>query len=99
MRRPIDAGKEVSCFVLFIPAFFRFEMEEISESQIIETAPSKRTEAWFKSEAAIRMADLLAGAIAIALLERRLQTAKLVSVHRATIPSAPRRRPPVSCGP
>ena len=35
-------------------------MEEISESQVIET-PRKRTEAWFKSEAAIRLADLLAG--------------------------------------
>jgi hypothetical protein len=43
-------------------------MEEISESQVIENTPSRRTEAWFKSEAAIRMADLLAGAVAIALI-------------------------------
>jgi hypothetical protein len=43
-------------------------MEEISESPVIESTPRKRTESWFKSEAAIRMADLLAGAVAIALI-------------------------------
>ena len=43
-------------------------MEEISESQVIESTPSKRTASWFKSEAAIRMADMLAGAVAIVLI-------------------------------
>src|ERR1041385_6876932 len=43
-------------------------MEEISESPVSESTPRKRTESWFKSEAAIRMADLLAGAGVIALI-------------------------------
>src|SRR5437660_1576807 len=43
-------------------------MEEISESQVAEGTSKKRTAAWFKSEAALRGADLLAGAIAIALI-------------------------------
>src|SRR5213075_2829379 len=44
------------------------KMEEISESRVIETSATKRTEAWLKSDAAIRLADLLAGAVAIALI-------------------------------
>jgi len=43
-------------------------MEEISEARVIETSATKRTEAWLKSDSAIRLADLLAGAIAIALI-------------------------------
>jgi len=42
-------------------------MEEISESPNTNTT-SQRTANWFKSEAAMRMADLAAGAIAIALI-------------------------------
>jgi hypothetical protein len=43
-------------------------MEEINDPPIIENTPSQRTVSWFKSEAALRAADLLAGAIAIALI-------------------------------
>ncbi len=43
-------------------------MEEIDDSPNIENSSSPRTASWFKSEAAMRAADLLAGAIAIALV-------------------------------
>lgn len=43
-------------------------MEEISEAPVVETKTKKPTAVWLKSEAAIRAADLLAGAIAIAII-------------------------------
>src|SRR5256714_11643989 len=43
-------------------------MEEIDESPSIAEKSNKRTESWFKSEAAMRTADLLAGAIAIGVI-------------------------------
>ncbi len=43
-------------------------MEEISDSPVSEKSPSQRTASWFKSEGAVRAADLLAGAIAIGLI-------------------------------
>ena len=43
-------------------------MEEIDDSPVSEKYPTRRTANWFKSEAAVRAADLLAGAIAIGLI-------------------------------
>jgi hypothetical protein len=43
-------------------------MEEISEAPVVEAKTKKPTAVWLKSEAAIRAADLLAGAIAIAII-------------------------------
>jgi len=43
-------------------------MEEISEAPVVETKTKKPTAVWLKSEAAIRAADLVAGAIAITIV-------------------------------
>ena len=43
-------------------------MEEISEAPVVETKTKKPTVVWLKSEAAIRAADLVAGAIAITIV-------------------------------
>ena len=43
-------------------------MEEISDAPVVESPPAKPAANWFKSEAALRTADLVAGAIAIVLV-------------------------------
>src|SRR5215831_8781121 len=43
-------------------------MEEISEAPVVETKTKTPTAVWLKSEAAIRAADLVAGAVAITIV-------------------------------
>src|SRR5438876_4539783 len=65
--------KSVALFYSFRHSFDLNEMEELNESPVAAATANKRTSDWLKSEAAVRAADLFAGAIAIALIFSWLQ--------------------------